>query len=62
MESNQVGRQKPEEGSAQHREGGVRMNFIEWLNNEYEMTLEDFYNLPEYEQIKLEEEYKETTL
>lgn len=38
------------------------MNFIEWLNNEHEMTLEDFYNLPEYEQIKLEEEYKETTL
>ena len=43
-------------------QGGVRMNFIEWLNNEHEMTLEDFYNLPEEEQARLEKEFKEALL
>lgn len=62
MESNQVGGKEPKEGSPQYREGGVRMNFLEWLNNEHNMTLADFYALPDYEQIKLEEEYKETQL
>ena len=57
-----MGRQKPEEGSAQHREGGVRMNFIEWLSNEYNLSLWEFYNLPDEEQARLEKEFKEALL
>lgn len=35
------------------------MNFIEWLNNEYDMSLWEFYQLSEERQAELEKEFKE---